>query len=508
MNGNLSKLATLLGYGGDIEKALSASSSGFDGVNLEPQAKLMLPFFNGLRRRTPTDTAARGALTADFKVMMGFPSSFSFADALGSAEAAVGSALDANATTFQAPYATQAIKGEVNLEAIDAAKEFDDPFGAETATLLSALFRLEEMNLFGGNRTALVDGTSDGTAAGVGTGSYTSVPHYVVTALTYQGTLASATSDPVKGAVIANAKLGESVGQDITASNTGASQLCAKLAWNPVPGAVGYKIYAGASAAAAALVDPATQLAHPSTSSTVLGTAWTVPTGQTYITETACQVYGGAASGATHGTADGTANANQYEGYIAWSQKNTIYGKALSQNHFVYNAAGNILTPTGSGIAEFDYILQNLWSSLKISPTLGVGSANTIAAVSNALMGINSGFTNRIDLTAERGRFVGGAYVGGYVNKFAGSMLDGQQPSIDFWAHPEFPDGTILFLTEKVPYAYSRESRGWALDVRRPYTYWDLARNGISYPFSLLVNETLKCYHPTAQSSIVGLRVQ
>ena len=503
----ISRVATMLGYGDDVEKTLTAASSGFAGINLEPWAKLMLPFFNGLRRRTATDTAAKGALTADWKVMMGFPAAFNFATAMGTAEAGIGSALDASATAFQAPYASQALTGDVTLESVDAAKDFDDPFGSETSTLLAGLFRLEEMNLIGGNRTALVDGTSDGVAAPIGSGSLTPQAVYVVTALTYRGILANASGTPTKGTTIVNAKLGESVGQTITCATTG-SKLAVNLSWNPVPGALGYKVYGGAAASSAQPIDPATGMRHPTTSTTVLGDAWVVPSGQTFITETACQIIGaptGTAMGATW--LDGTAHANSFEGYTAWCEKNTIYGQAITPNHSVVNCGGNILTPTGSGISEIDQVLEGLWTSLKISPTLGVGSANTIKALTNALMGINSGFTNRIDLTATRGGFTGGAYATGYVNMFAGSMIDGTKPQVDFWAHPEFPDGTILFLTEQVPYAYSREARGFALDVRRPYTYWDLARTQVSYPFSLLVTETLKCYHPAAQAAIVGLRV-
>ena len=503
MDPRLAQLASLLGYQDQtVEKAL-ASTGGLAGYNLEPWAKLMLPFFNGLRNRTATDPAAKGALTAEYKVMMGFPDTFSFGAALGTAEAAVGHSLDANAVDFSCPYATQAINGEVNLEAVDAAREFDDPFGAETSTLLSALFRLEEMGLIGGNRTALVDG-SDGTAAAVGTGSYTAVAYYVVTALTYQGMLANATGDSTPAS---NVRLGESAGQLLTTSGAGASKLKTLLKWDPVPGALGYKIYAGASKSTATLVDPNTCLAYPNGSSSAVGDAIVVPSGCKSITVTSCEVYGAATGAAFGSQVDGTANPYMYEGYTAWCQKNTMYGQALGQNHVGYDCAGQVLTPTGSGIAEIDYILQNLWTSLKISPTLGVGSANTINALTNALMGINSGFTNRIDLTATRGGFTGGAYATGYVNKFAGSMIDGTKPQVDFWAHPEFPDGTILFLTEKVPYAYSREARGFALDVRRPYTYWDLAHIAVSYPFSLLFSQTLKCFHPTAQSSITGLRV-
>jgi hypothetical protein len=503
------QLAQLLGFGGeDIAKALT-TSSGFAGINLEAQAKLMLPLYAGLRNRIPVDAAKAGATQALYRAMLGY-GTFDFGAAMGTAEAGVGVEIDGSAVEFACDYKSQAIKGDVTLQAIYAAKGYDDALAVQTSVNLSTLLKLEELGVLGGNEVALVDG-SDGTGAAVGTGSYTATAVYVVTALTLQGTLANATASPVKGATITNAKLGESVGQTITCSGAGASKLAVNLSWKPVPGALGYKIYAGAAAASAVPVPVNTAIAYPTSSTTVVGTHMSVPTGQTFITTTACQVYAdgtGTAMGATW--LDGTANSNSYEGLTAWTQKGAatapMYGKTLGA-HPQVDCQGTILTPTGSGIEEFDTILAELWSTWKISPSLILCSPNGTAALSNALMGINSGFSNRIDITAERGRFVGGAYVGGYVNKYASTMLPGQPSSIEVWAHPEFPDGTFLFLTERIPYAYSREARAFALDVRIPYTYFELAKSSLSYPFSIVFDQTLKCYHPLAQASVVGVRV-
>jgi hypothetical protein len=500
----MQQLAALLGFGGDpeIAKALT-TSSGFAGINLEPEAKLLLPLYAGLRSRIAVDNAAAGSTQATFRAMLGY-GAFDFAGAMGTAEAGIGNQLDASAVPFACDYKTQATKGDVTLQAVYAAKGFDDALASQTAVSLSVLLKLEELGLFGGNETALVDG-STGTAVATGTGTLTAPVKVVVTALTLQGYLANLAADPTP---VSNAKIGESVGQVITVSGSGTGYVDVK--WDPVPGAFAYKVYAGATAAAAVLLDPNVCLAHPikTGSSATAGDAWVVPTGQTFVTETRALITStGTALTGTHPTADGTANPNAYEGMMAWATKPTMYGQSLG-TRLTKNLAGQKLTSGTSGIPEFDAILQQLWNQWKISPSLILTSSAGTSAVSDALMGMNGGFTTRLDITQERGRFVGGTFVGGYVNKFAASMLPGTPPQVEVWAHPEFPDGTFLFLTERIPYAYARETRGWALDNRIPYTYWELAKSQLSYPFSLLFDQTLKCYHPAAQAALVGVRVQ
>ena len=160
----------------------------------------------------------------------------------------------------------------------------------------------------------------------------------------------------------------------------------------------------------------------------------------------------------------------------------------------------------GSGITEFDNILGPMWTNWHVGPTLIIGSANAVASITDQLMAINSGNLYKLELVNERGGLVGGTFVGSYLNKFAASMIPSQAAQIPVWAHPYMEDGTILMITEKVPYTYSKESRGFALDVQTPYTYFELARTTRTFPYSNFFTETLKCYHPPVQASICGVR--
>jgi len=483
-----------------IQKALTVASN-FTGYNLEPTARLMLPVYNGLRNRMAVDRPARGAVKATWKAQLGY-GGFDFSS-FGTNYGDVGSAIAGNALTFEADYKTQAVKGEVTYEAIPMAQGFDDPLAIETNRALATLISLEEKLILGANQTALTMGTVTGSCDSSGAAFAQGNWKVQVAALTLAGTIANSNS-------ASPSHVGESLpstAATIVVGASGASYL--KVSWTPVPGAVGYKVYASATAGGTTtyLVPKSAMVYDAATSNTM------TDDGTAYIGVTSVRITAPPANtNQTVASSDGTANSYMFEGLVSWAEKSTIYGVDVTQGgatpRLIYNANGQELTLAGSGIVEFDYILQRMWQQWKLSPSLIVTSPQGVAHVSNKLASMNSGFMYRVDLTAERGGFSGGVMVRDYVNKFAATMLDGQPTVIPIWSHPDMPDGNFLFLVERVPYQYSREARGFALDVQTPYTYFDLARTTRTFPFSLFFTETLKCFHPTAQMALAGVRVE
>ncbi len=488
----------------DLMKALSVAN-GFVGYNLEPTAKLMLPLFAGLRNRVAVDKPDRGAKNATWKMQLGY-GAFNFGTSFGTAFGAVGAATTPSAVEVSASYKTQAIKGDVEFEAVPMARGYDDPLAIETSMSLSSLIKLEELLTLGGNQTALsapvpVGNPSTATAVNTFAAGVWSVK---VTALTLQGSITNAA---------ANSNVGESVvgNVDITVPAGDADFL--DVSWPAVPGAVGYKIYTESAVGAgdARLVPVANlryrKITSGATDLALFGDAIVVPTGQTFVTVNHVQIVTVPLVGqpAAPG-ADASANADVFEGFIAWSEKSTMYGQALG-SHFIKDMDGAPLTTAGSGISEFDFILMNLWVTWQINPTLILTSPQGAANLTDKLIAANNAAMYRLEIAPERGGFTGGVFVGGYLNKFAASLMGYQPAVIPVWAHPYMPDGKFTFLTERVPYTYSRESRGFALDVLMPYMYFELARSQRSFPFSTFFIETLKCYHPLAQASITGARV-
>ena len=525
--GQLQELKQLLGMGAgsnispdELKKALVATT-GYAGYLLEREAKILLPTFAGMRNRTPVDTPAMGAEQAHFKAELGF-GTFNFSTAMGTAEAAIGQDFTGAPVDIALQYVDQALSNSVSLRATLASKGYDDPFSIAIRQVMSGLVRLEEYQVIGGNNIAL-GAPASGTAVcstSTGAGAGTKANHYAVQALTLRGVLANMAASPSATSGGASVTyLGEGPYLDIT-TGSGSTPDWVTVSWAPVQGAFAYKVYSGATAAAATLITPQAvttltqQLYYPSsaTLSTLGAAIIPVTTGQTYVTVTSVMV--AAVGDGTHVVTtaghDGTANANEFEGYHAWCQKETVGCTTqtvdLGSAPLNVNCAGLQLTATAGGITEIDQILEYQWRTWHASPSLIMTSPRGASDISAKMLSAQGNVTNFINISDERGKFTGGTMIGAYTNKYAGTMQAGAPPIVPIWGHPYWPDGTIDIICENVPYPYTNESRGFALDVRLPYTYWPLAQSTINYPFSILFDETLKCYFPLAQASIVGVR--
>lgn len=488
-----------------LKKALT-TASGFLGLNLEQQAKLLLPLFAGLRHRFPVDTPKMGAAQAQWRMMTGY-NNFAWGAAanFGTANGANGGTTTSNAITVAADYKSLSINGDVQWEAIQQALGWDNAMSIDTRIALSLLLRLEELIVLFANEAAIAAPVLTGNPSSLqapatfGVGTWT----VIVTAITGQGALTNAT---------ANSNVGESANSNavgVVVPAGGAAFL--DVSWPAIPGAVGYKVYCnsavGGGAGATTLVLP-TQMRYTTGNLTALGTAITVPTGQTFIPVNHVQIAAVPAAGTAPAGADGTANANVFEGTVAWCQKGTIYGQALG-TRILIDQAGLTLTTAGTGISEFDSILQQLWQTYHTSPSLIITSSNGVVSMGNRIAAAGSNSQIRLDVYGDRNKIVGGLYIGGYVNKFASSMAN-MQTTVDVWAHPYMPDGSYLFLSENLPpetYPYSQVAKTFALDVQTPYTYLELGRTQRSFPYDVFLGETLKCYHPLAQAAIVGARM-
>jgi hypothetical protein len=456
------------------------------------------------------DKPNQGSTNATWRMQLGY-GSFAFGTAanFGTAFGGVGGATTPSAVSVSASYKTQAVKGDVEFEAIPMARGFDDPLAVETSMTLSTLIRLEELIVLGGNQVLIGPPVPVGNPSTLSAANTFAAGDWTVkvTALTLQGAINN---------TAANSNVGESAVGSVTITVPGGDSDFLDVYWPAVAGAVGYKIYceSGVAVADAKLVPVANmnyrKITAGATDLTALGDPIVVPSGQTYVTVNHVQIDTVPLNTQPNAPAgDDTANTNVFEGLIAWCEKTTMYSQALgSTGHFNVDMDGAPLTTAGSGVSEFDTVLQNLWTYWQINPTLIVTSAQGASSLTDKLVAANNAAMYRLEISAERGGFTGGVYVGGYLNKYAASLMGYQPATIPVWAHPYCPDGKFLFLTERVPYQYSRESRGFALDVLTPYTYFELARATRSFPFSTFFTETLKSYHPLAQSSISGARVR
>lgn len=496
-----------------LKKTLT-TAGGFLGINLEAEAKVFLPLFAGLRHRMPVDTPVMGAAQAQWRAQLGFGSfAFGAAANFGTTNDANGGSFTMSATSIAADYKELSLNSSVGWTAIQQAKGFDNAMTLDSMATLSALLRLEELEVLFANEAALsapasLVMTASTTHAGpvFANGTW----NIAVTAITGQGTLTG-------GAGVTANNVGESA-QGTTSVASGASGCDFFDVVIPyVAGAVGYKVYIERTAGGGTyyLCRPGTEVRYAVADTngaynTTAGAAMAFPSGQTYVPVTRVQIYAipPNTQPTSPGASDGSANSNVFEGTLAWCEKSTIYGTSIG-TRVVTDMAGLGLTTAGTGIKEFDSILGTQWQTNHTSPSLILCSTNSVTSMSNKVAAAGNNSQIRLDVYGDRNRVVGGIYVGGYVNKFASSMA-GMQSTVDVWAHPYMPDGTFLFLSEDIPnqtFPYSRTGKNFALDVQTPYTYFELGRTARAFPYDIFAGETLKCYFPNALSALVGVRV-
>src|SRR5581483_5144963 len=211
--------------------------TGFLGINLEDAAKLMLPLFAGVRNSIPVDTPRVGGAQAIWRMQLGY-GSYGFGANMGTAFGGNGAATTPAATTISADYKSQSVNGEVQWEAIQQARGWDDALRIETSIALSTLIKSDELLVVGGNASALAVPVDNGSAASTLSTANTfaaGVWSVFVTAITEQGALTNAAGNSNVGESAKSARI------DITVGVGDCDFL--DIAFGAVPGAVGYKIY-------------------------------------------------------------------------------------------------------------------------------------------------------------------------------------------------------------------------------------------------------------------------
>lgn len=467
--------------GNGLKKAITAS--GMPGINLLPLVRLMLPVYAGLGRRIPiTQPRAMGSDKATWRTQIGF-GTFDEVAAMSVAEASIGAAMGESFVTFETPYRDTTDNSSATLKSLSASRGFDDPLQVATINALAGLLRIRERNLIGSNSAAISNPASV-TATPGGSGSLgNSDDKFTVTALTYRGWL-NFQKNGVVGTDGSITPIGETVGTTTAAVNISAAANVT-ITWPIVKGAVAYAVY---------------YLPHGVVANGhVIGVYFANTTGAL----TTAAVPG---SGNKAPTGDTSANANGYEGLVSWCELTTIYSQTVSANRTLIDNAGGGLTTGNGGVTQFNQVLREEWDNWQTAPTLAIMSSQMVQTLTAKLLALNNAALYRIEVQQERGTITGGAFVTSIVNQFA-PLIDGVPRSVEIMGHPYFPNGTILFLSETVPYPLSRTARTFEAEQLVPPTYWPLAQTTLAYPFATTLSEVLECFHPSAQSAVCGIDV-
>lgn len=452
-----------------IAKVGMTQSLGIVGYNLEAPSKKLYPVLAPLRNRFARVMAPVGASAVNWKVITAINSA--------KLKASVAFGTRNNKITYatadkSATYKTLGLDSQVEFESIWQSRNFEDVRAYDALATLQSLMIEEEKLILGGNITALPapSGLAGVQADTGGTLAASTAYSVRVSALTLFGYMNGATGNG--GADSAGEGLAATQVSVSTGANAAATHSIV-WTWTSVPGAFAYNVY--------------------SVSAATTGHKYTATVTSNTYTLTAVPGSGNAVN-----SADATADTKDFDGLYAQLT-------AAGAGTYIKDMAGATLTgDNAGGITQFDDLLQSLWDNRRIGPTIMLVNSKDALSITKAI-GASSNLAYRVMLSDGRKDVVGGIFISGYLNKFTSSLTPGSPDVIPILIHPYLPPGTILFLSERLPYPNNNVPNVFELDVLQEYTDYQFAVTTRNYEHGVYCHEVLKVFFPAGCGIIRGV---
>lgn len=426
---------------GAVRKDIS-SSSGFAAYDLQPVAVLLQPFLTPLRNMLPRVKNTRGGNSAEWRVISAITTALT--DPTVSSEGAAGNRVNYSATAVTAAFAELALGDRVTWAAEDAAKGFEGDLRAKAVTnLLKAFMQQEEKQLLFG-RIANLGSVTAPTVSTSSTGGTIAAGTYKVTVRAIIG-LADGTNTR-----------GRKSSSTTTSALTGATN--SMTAHTPyVEGAVQYEWYVDDGA---------------SGTSTLQAT-----TGINSVSLTALTTSGAALP------ADNVANAAGMKGLVANLPDGTAgYVKTL--------ATGTDGVGTDFVLDDIDTANKSVWDNNLADPEVILVNSTQMARMTNLWLAANGGPVSYVvPDKGNLGALTGGYRLTGYVNKITGR----EQRII---THPYLPSGTIVGLTQEIPFPTGGDQVAIDIETSRDYQQVDYALTARRWDFEVFSRECLRLKFP------------
>jgi hypothetical protein len=456
-----------------------STATGLVGINLEAPAKNLFPVLSPLRNRFPRKGAATGSTAVQWRAITGINTT---AIKAGVAEGNRNSVVSTAEVDHSQAYKTFGLDDFVTFDAVDAAAGFMDIRAEATANLLAATMVEEEKIILGGNVQAIGKpaamttpyGAADSSAAGPFTAS--TAYDFAVSALTSYGYLNAATGRT--GGVDAS---DETDGRTLTTFTTGSGKTSVVLSWGAVRGAVAYNVFIG-------------------THSGTLYYAFTTAQTSIIIDSTVLAALPG--SGHTPNLADQTADALSYDGLIPQIEASAISQYTGNGAYFHDMQGAQLSSDNANGVPEIDAMLRYLWDHWRIGPTALIVNAQEAQNIATAIVqgGNAAGTTRWVQQVNADGTVTGGLVADSYRNKFTAPRI------IPIEIHPYLAPGTIIAISERLPFPRTNVPNPFEIDMRREYTQYDWAQVARKFEFGVYAAGCLKAYFPAGCGTIVGIR--
>lgn len=471
-----------------LQKAIT-QSTGLVYYDLQVPAKQLFPVLTPIRNKIPR-RMGRGGTATNWKAVTALNS----ANLRGAVpEGKRNGTVTTTVESKSASYKTIGLEDTVSVQAELAATNFEDIRATTAQRLLWATMIEEELFDVGGNYSVtlgtptaptvtVVDG--GGTIADAG-GGY----DVRVVALTLHGYLASSVAAGVVGLVSVTNPVGTTFtygggsSQKSNATATGAvangNDSAIRASTPVVAGAVAYAWYVG-----------------PTGGDVVLQAITTLNS----VSLTALSV---GTQNCTAITADNGKNLYGYDGilYQAWT---TASGAYIANQATGTPGTGTPLTSdTAGGIVEIDAMLESLWANYKLSPSVIYANAQEVKNITKKILA-STGADYTIQMTTpsdDLRRVTGGVLVANYLNKFA--MGGGQLISIQL--HPNMPAGTLMAVTEQLPYPVPNVENVIEMHLRRDYYQTEWAMREMQYESGVYFDGVLAHYMPASIGIITNI---
>lgn len=482
----LMKAAQMKAIPDEIAKAFTQSGSATTGLtfyDLEAPAKTLYPVITPLRNRIPRVGAGRG-IQANWKAITAINTTRVRS---GVSEGNRGGVIATAVADYAAAYRGIGLEDFVTFEADYAAVEFDDVRARATQGLLRSLMIAEEAVILGGNNSLALGTTPTPTLAASGTGGTlaTQTLSVICIALTLECFLDSTVASGVPTS--ANRTLADGTTE---AYNAGAAQRStaatvsvtgptgsATATVAPVVGAFGYAWYWGVGG------------------SELLGAVTTINS----VRMTAAAA--GTQNASAHGAADRSRESKIFDGLLTMCSIPALNSYRAVQATGT-PGTGTPLTADGvGGVNEIDVALRWFWDNYRLSPTRILVHAQELDNITKKVLVGNSAPAHRFTFNASQQGINGGMLVTGYLNKF--TMAGAQLIPIDL--HPNMPPGTILFLTEELPYPLSNVTDVMRIRTRRDYYQIEWPLRTRRYEYGVYADEVLQHYFPPSMGVITNI---
>lgn len=458
----------------------NSATSGLTAYDLEAPAKTLYPVITPLRNMLPR-VSARGGIQANWRAITALNTANLSA---GVSEGNRGGTVSTEVKDYYAAYRGIGLEDSVTFEAEYAAEGFDDVKARSTEGLLRALMIQEERVILGGNGTLALGTTPTPSLSVVdGGGSIADSTDVTVicAALTLDGYHNNSVANGVNATIVRTNADGSSdtisngVAQKSAAGtvNTGTigndAAITATVAY--VKGAVGYAWYVGTAGteklAAITTIPKATFTALPGTGQA----ATELP------------------------AADHSVNSLVFDGFLSLAA-------AGGSNAYWNDLGGSGLTAGTDGtITEIDAALQHFWDTYKLSPTLIYVSSQEMNYLRKKVLEASSTAGQRFVFSANQQGFLGGTAIKGYTNPF--TMGDAEDVPIRI--HPNLPAGTMMFLTQKLPYQLSGVTNVNQIRARQEYYAVEWPQRSRKWEYGVYADEVLQCYATFSLGVISGI---